>query len=100
MPGPAQPRIPGQRWYGDKPLAVRRRLALLAALGALGSLKSLPFLAAGSGKPMTELLAFPVLVTVVAAWPGLRAADAAGLPMPWLRRLDGGPASSIPARSP
>lgn len=52
---------------------------------------------------MTELLAFPVLVTViaaVAAWPGLRAADAAGLPMPWLGRLDGGPASSIPARSP
>jgi hypothetical protein len=58
MPGPAQPRIPGtgnDGTVGDKPLAVRRWLALLAALSALGGLTFLRFLAAGSGNPMTEL---------------------------------------------
>jgi hypothetical protein len=79
-------------------IGVRRRLALMVAVSAAGGLAFLPFLAAGSGKATHELLGFPVAVMLIAglaAWPGLRAADAAGLPMPLLRRLDGGPRSGL-----
>lgn len=83
-------------------LPVRRRVLLLAVLGAAGGVAFLPFLAAGSGKPVRELLGFPVgvaVITTVAAWLGLRAADAAGLPMPLLRWLDGGPRIPVAPRA-
>lgn len=83
-------------------LPVRQRLLVLAVLGTVGGAAFLPFLAAGSGKPVGELLAFPLgvaVISTIAAWLGLRAADAAGLPMPVLRRLDGGPPTPIAPRA-
>src|SRR5437016_1477590 len=71
---------------------IRMRLKALTLLSALGGLLFLPFLAAGSHQPVRSLAAFAVGVTTVAmlaAWLGLRCADAVGLPMPYLRRLDG-----------
>ena len=71
--------------------AVARRLVALAVLSAGGGLAFLPFLAAGSHEPISRVAPFAAIVTVVAtvaAWPGLRCADAVGLRMPLLRRLD------------
>lgn len=79
-------------------LPLRRRLLLLSVLAAGGSVAFLPFLAAGSHQPIGQLGGFVATVTVVAtamSWPGLRCADAVGLPMPYLRRLDGGAVPSV-----
>lgn len=75
------------------PTPIRGRLIFFGLAGALGALTFLPFLSAGTGLPAEKLIAFPIVVTVaatIAAWVGLRCADSAGLPMPYLRRLDGG----------
>ena len=79
-------------------LPIRGRLIAMGALALAGGLTFLPFLAAGNGQPIASLVPFALVVTVVAtlaAWPGLRAADATGLPMPLLRRLDGAPARAV-----
>lgn len=80
-------------------LPIRRRLLALGLLSALGAVTFLPFLAAGGQQQARALGGFAVIVTVVAtvaAWVGLRCADAVGLPMPYLRWLDGGAAPTIP----
>ena len=71
----------------------------MGVLAAIGGVTFLPFLAAGNGQPIARLTPFAIVVTLVAtiaAWPGLRCADATGLPMPLLRRLDGSSATPIP----
>jgi hypothetical protein len=83
-------------------LPIRGRLIAMAALAAIGSLTFLPFLAAANHQSIASLTPFPIVITLVAtfvAWPGLRSADAVGLPMPLLRRLDGQPALRIPRRA-
>ena len=79
-------------------LPIRGRLIAMAALAAIGSVTFLPFLAAGNHQSIVSLTPFALVVTLVStviAWPGLRSADAAGLPMPLLRRLDGHAARGI-----
>jgi hypothetical protein len=74
----------------------------MGVLAAVGGVTFLPFLAAGNGQPIARLIPFALVVTLVAtlaAWPGLRCADATGLPMPLLRRLDGPSAGPIPRRA-
>ncbi|MEP7001420.1 MAG: hypothetical protein ABI969_13130 [bacterium] len=74
------------------PLPIRRRMIVLAAVAAAGAVLFLPLLSAGSHQPVTAVAGFALVLTVVAtlaAWPGLRCADVVGLPMPYLRRLDG-----------
>jgi len=78
---------------------IRGRLLAMGTVAALGGVTFLPFLAAGNRQPMAQLTPFAIVVTLVAtiaAWPGLRCADATGLPMPLLRRLDGSNAGPIP----
>jgi hypothetical protein len=72
---------------------------VLAAISGGGGLAFLPFLSASSGKPITGLIGFAVVVLAVctlAAWIGLRCADAAQLPMPYLGRLDGRGGGKVP----
>ncbi len=79
-------------------LPIRRRLALLALLSAAGGALFLPF-AAGPGMSAAAQAGFVLAVTVVgtlAAWAGLRCADAVALPMPYLRALDGETAGRAP----
>ena len=79
-------------------LPLRRRLLAMIALAAFGGATFLPFLAAGSHQPIADVAPFALVVTLVAtiaAWPGLLCADATGLSMPLLRRLDGAPTRSI-----
>jgi hypothetical protein len=74
----------------------------MGVLAAVGGVTFLPFLAAGNGQPIARLIPFALVVTLVAtlaAWPGLRCADATGLPMPLLRRLDGSSGGPIPRRA-
>src|SRR5665213_1891860 len=71
---------------------IKRRLIVLGALSAAGGILFLPFLAAGGEQTIAQLAGFALVVTIVStivAWPGLRCADAVGLPMPYMRRLDG-----------
>jgi len=80
-------------------LPIRGRLLAMGVLAAIGGVTFLPFLAAGNSQPIAQLAPFAIVVTLVAtiaAWPGLRCADATGLPMPLLRRLDGSTSSPIP----
>lgn len=82
--------------------SVARRFWLLSLLGLVGAAAFLPSIAAESAQtPSASFLAvFVAIVTVVCAcgtWLGLRCADAANLPMPYLRRLDG--AAEAPAKS-
>ena len=72
-------------------MPIRRRFFLLTALG--GALAFVPSIRAGANPvPSPEQLSgFVVAVTIACAfcaWFGLRFADAANLPMPYLRRLD------------
>ena len=88
VPANAVPRLP-----------IRGRLLAMGMLAAIGGVTFLPFLAAGNRQPIAQLIPFAIVVTLVAtiaAWPGLRCADATGLPMPLLRRLDGSSAGQIP----
>ena len=83
-------------------LPIRGRMLAMGVLAAVGGVTFLPFLAAGNGQPIARLIPFALVVTLVAtlaAWPGLRCADATGLPMPLLRRLDGPSAGPIPRRA-
>ena len=78
------------------------RLIVLAGISAIGGVMFIPFLAAGSGQPMPQLIGFAAIVTLIAtlvAWPGLRCADAVSLPMPYLRGLDGGDEEGIGRRA-
>lgn len=84
-------------------LPIRGRLLLLSILGLLGALSFLPTILAYADPPpgawaLVEFVLAVTLVSSLAAWLGLRAADAAQLRMPLLRRLDGasdpGPASA------
>ena len=71
---------------------IRGRVLAMAILALIGGVTFLPFLAAGNHQPVASLVPFALVVTLVAtlaAWPGLRCADATELPMPLLRRLDG-----------
>jgi len=80
-------------------LPIRGRMLAMGVLAAVGGVTFLPFLAAGNGQPIARLIPFALVVTLVAtlaAWPGLRCADATGLPMPLLRRLDGSSGGPIP----
>lgn len=75
-------------------LRVANRFWLLSVLGLAGAVAFLPSIAAESAQqPSASFFAvFVAVVTVVCAcgtWLGLRCADAANLPMPYLRRLDG-----------
>jgi hypothetical protein len=91
-----------QRRRSDTRQLIRRRLVALALLSMVGGFAFLPFLSAGSHQPMSRLLPFVAAVTglgSLAAWLGLRAADAVGLPMPLLRRLEGDRAGGISART-
>ena len=88
VPANAVPRLP-----------IRGQLLAMGMLAAIGGVTFLPFLAAGNRQPIAQLIPFAIVVTLVAtiaAWPGLRCADATGLPMPLLRRLDGSSAGQIP----
>src|SRR5438874_1049893 len=83
-------------------LPIRRRIVVLAAVAAAGGILFLPLLSAGSHQPVASVAGFALVVTIVAtlvAWPGLRCADAVGLPMPYLRRLDGAPPARVPSRA-
>ena len=78
------------------------RLIVLAGISAIGGVLFIPFLAAGSGQPVSQLIGFAAMVTIIAtlvAWPGLRCADAVALPMPYLRRLDGGDEEGVGQRA-
>jgi hypothetical protein len=79
-------------------LPVQRRLLVLAACALASAALFLRMLASGTQQPVRELAGFAVVVATIAtliAWPGLRCADRVGLPMPYLRRLDGGPPLSL-----
>jgi hypothetical protein len=92
--------IPGSPM--SAPLPIRRRMIVLAAIAAAGGILFLPLLSAGSHQPVTAVAGFALVVTAVAtlvAWPGLRCADTVGLPMPYLRRLDGAAPAIIPPRA-
>ena len=74
-------------------MLIRRRFLLLTALGFAGGLAFVPSIRAGANPSPTpqQLAGFVAAVTLVCAfcaWFGLRFADAANLPMPYLRRLD------------
>lgn len=74
-------------------MPVRGRFTLLTALGFAGAVAFLPtVLANANPRPRPpQLIGFVVAVTIACAfcaWFGLRFADAAHLPMPYLRRLD------------
>lgn len=74
----------------------------LAAIAAAGGILFLPLLSAGSHQPIAAVTGFALIITIVAtlaAWPGLRCADAVGLPMPFLRRLDGAGTTIVPPRA-
>ena len=82
-------------------LPIRRRMVVLVAIAAAGGLLFLPLLSAGSRQPVSAVAGFALVATLVATlaiWPGLRCADAVGLPMPYLRLLDG-VAAPIPRRA-
>jgi hypothetical protein len=73
---------------------ITNRFWLLSLLGLAGALSFLPSIAAESAqRPSVSFFAvFVLIVTLICAcgtWLGLRCADAANLPMPYLRRLDG-----------
>jgi len=90
------PQVPAT---ADARLPLKGRLLGLSILAGLGGLSFLPFLAAASHQPLQALAGFAAVVTLVAtaiAWPGLLCADAVGLPMPYMRRLDGGAPHSVP----
>lgn len=76
-----------------KPPIVRRWVALAA--GSLFGLVAYVPVAQANADPapaageLVVPLAIAFVIAAVAAWLGLRWADATGLPMPWLRRLDG-----------
>ncbi len=77
-------------------------MIVLAAIAALGGVLFLPLLVAGSHQPVAAVAGFALVVTAastLAAWPGLRCADALGLPMPYLRRLDGAAPAVVPRRA-
>jgi hypothetical protein len=76
----------------------RRRWALLTVAGALGALAFVPALLASdpeaSGAGVATFVAAVSVLGSLSAWFGLRWADAAGLPMPWLRRYEAGAKSA------
>lgn len=85
-----------------KKLPIRGRLLLLSALSLVGALSFLPTLLANNDPPpgaitLTEFVLAVTVISSIAAWLGLRAADAAQLRMPLLRRLDG-VSDPVPAR--
>jgi len=69
------------------------RFLVLSSLGVLGAIFFVPsIIASANPRPTTAQLFWFVftisVVCIAAAWFGLRFADAANLPMPYLRRLD------------
>ena len=80
-------------------LPIFRRWTLLTVAGALGALGFVPSLLANAPDVGAAfLLVFVGLVTAidaVCAWLGLRWADAAHLPMPWLRAWEAGSKPAI-----
>jgi hypothetical protein len=91
----------------EKP-RIFRRFIVLSSLGVIGAVAFTPSiiaLSAGSPPTATGLSVFVLTVSAIcipSAWIGLRLADAAHLPMPWLRRLDGQmkeerPTGAVPA---
>jgi hypothetical protein len=82
-------------------LPIRNRLSVLTTLSIAGAVTFLPFLRAGNGQPIGSLVVFALVVVILstlAAWGGLRAADAVDLPMPYLRALDSS-AERIPSQA-
>lgn|GEM_PF-2399468 len=76
----------------EKP-PIRRRFILLSSLGVFGAISFVPSITASAvPRPsMLQLWWFVLAVSgicIVSSWFGLRLADAAQLPMPYLRRLD------------
>jgi hypothetical protein len=75
-------------------LPIRRRWFLLTAAGALGAVGFVPSLLANAPEAgAADLLLFVGVVTAldaVCTFFGLRWADGAGLPMPWLRAFETG----------
>jgi hypothetical protein len=72
---------------------ILRRFLLLSSLGVLGPIFFVPsIIASAVPRPPTIQLSLFVLVVsavcIASSWFGLRFADAANLPMPYLRRLD------------
>ena len=72
---------------------IMRRFILLSSLGVVGAVSFVPsILASANPQPPTSQLSLFVLVVsavcIASSWFGLRSADAAHLPMPYLRRLD------------
>ena len=70
-----------------------RRFLLLSGLGTLGAVSFVPSISASAAPPPSTVGLFLFVVVVstvccVSSWFGLRLADAAHLPMPYLRRLD------------
>jgi len=62
---------------------IRGRLLAMGILALIGGFTFLPFLAAGNQQPVASVVPFALIATVVAtlaAWPGLRCADATNLP--------------------
>jgi hypothetical protein len=76
----------------EKP-TIPRRFILLSSLGVFGAISFVPsIIASAVPRPaMLQLRLFVLAVSgicIVSSWFGLRLADAAHLPMPYLRRLD------------
>ena len=74
-------------------MKITRRWMSLSSLSLLGAVLFLPSIIASASPrpPVTQLLVFVGAVTAVctaSTWYGLRCADLANLPMPYLRRLD------------
>src|SRR5579859_8540 len=91
----------------DKPRMLGRFVVLssLSVLGAAAFTPSIIAMSADSLPTAASLSVFVLLVSAIcipSAWFGLQLADAAHLPMPWLRRLDrqaeeGRPGGAVPA---
>lgn len=83
-------------------MPIRRRLVLLTLTSAVGAALFLPFMAASAPQTpgaMAGFVAVTTLVATLAAWPGLRAADAVALPMPLLRGLELGERGRLSPRA-